>query len=132
MASIITFAISILVLIILLLAKWREEGSGSKNFVTNSISKLDPLASKINSSIEFRIKQVVQTVKYIFLIVIPQRSEEAFKEAKRAAGAQYKKQKDILMGRKDLVNGTAASFYLKKIRENQANGKSGRIEEVNM
>ena len=131
MASIIIFSISLLILAILLFAKWQEEKAQSKNFISKNLSKLDPLSLRIVAFFSFKVRQVTQTVKYIIFIVIPQRTEESFKEARKAAIGQYKKQKEILMGKKDLSNG-AASFYLKKIREDQENGKEGRIEEENI
>ncbi len=129
MATIIVFAISLFVILVLLFAKWREERANAKNFVTWTIGKLDPGAQKVASFFDFKYAQITQTIKYIFLIVIPGRTEESFKEAKRAVLGQYQKQKDIIFGRKDLSNGNSASFYLKKIREDQENGKDGRIEE---
>ena len=132
MISTILFVISLIFLSTMLFSKWQEEKSGNKNFVGRGLASVDPFAVRINSAANFRWQQVSQTVRYIIFIVIPRRSEESWREAKKMAVQGYKKQKDILMGKRDIANGSSASFYLKKIKEDQANGADGRIEDENI
>lgn len=127
MVSIITFGSSFILLLLLFLGRFFENLQGKKNPITFVLSLLDKPSEKIISALSFRWKQVNQTIRYIVFIVIPQRSEEAFKQMKGRAVDNYNKKKDALMGKKDLPLSTSASFYLKKIKEDKQNGKSGKI-----
>jgi len=130
MISSYIFAFSALLLIILFFAKSRSILSGNQNFILRAISILDIPASNFFEFLGFRWKQIYQTVRYIFVILIPQRSEEAFKQMKGKAVENYKKQKDTLMGKKELINSSSASFFLKKMKEEKKNSKNGKIEET--
>jgi hypothetical protein len=130
MISIITFGSSFLLLVILFVGKSSEQKSGNKNFINKAAGLLDGLASKILDFLYFRWKQISQTVRYIIFIMIPHRSEEAFRQMKGKAVNQYNKQRDSLMGKKDLVSSSSASFFIKKIREDKKNTKEGKIDDL--
>lgn len=102
-------------------------------FVSNKLGKnlftrLDPKSEKLISILKFRVKQVVQTTKYIIFVLIPQRSEASLKKGKDVAMREYNKQKEVVMGKKDLRSG-GASFFLKKMKEEMKTVKSGKIED---
>jgi hypothetical protein len=122
MFLVITISISALVLLLLFISK-----KLGKNFFT----KLDPKSEKFISILKFRVKQIVQTTKYIVFVVIPQRSEVSFKKGKDAAMREYNKQKEAVMGKKDLTSG-GASFFLKKMKEEMKTVKSGKIEDESL
>ncbi len=130
MISYYTFSVTAFLLLILFFAKSRSILSGNQNFVLRGVSVLDNPASKLFVSLSFRWKQISQTVRYIIFIVIPHRSEEAFKQMKGRAVHHYNKQKDTLMGKKEILNSSSASFFLKKMKEEKKNTKSGKIEET--
>lgn len=132
MAIIIIFAISLIGLVLLFSSKLVVEKSGNMNLFSTAISKLDPSAARMNAAVSFKWKQIIQTVKYVLFILIPHRTEESWKEAKKAAVGHYKKQKDILMGKKNFSNSVSASFYLKKIKEDRLNGKDGMIDDQSL
>jgi len=127
MAVIIIFAISLIGLMLLFSSKLVVEKTGNMNLWSSAVSRLDPKAARLNAAVTFKWKQITQTIKYVLFILIPHRTEESWKEAKKAAVGHYKKQKDILMGKKNFSNSVSASFYLKKIKEDRLNGKDGII-----
>lgn len=129
MISLVTFTSSAFLLFLLFSGKALERGNGKKNFIVRAISSLDGVALKISAYLGFKWKQITQTIRYIIFIVIPRRSEEAFKNMKGSAVRNYNKQKDSLMGKKSFLNSSSASFFIKKIKEEQAKAKEGRIEE---
>lgn len=122
MALIITFSISFLGLLLLFI---------SKAFGSQLVAGLDPKTQSLFDWVSFKKKQIIQTVKYIIFIVIPQKTEESFRQAKGAAIQEYKKRKEAVMGKKDIKD-SGASFFLKKMKEYQDSAKKGQIQDDNL
>ena len=122
MPLVITASISALVLLFL---------SISNRLGKNFFTKLDPKSEKFISVFKFRVKQVVQTTKYIIFVLIPQKSEESFAKSKNIAVREYNKQKEVVMCKRDLKN-NGASFFFKKMKEEMKTVKSGKIEDDNI
>jgi len=132
MFLIILFSISLLVLLVLLIGKAIEIKRGNKNWVTAGIAKLDPKAGSLIFAVSFRIRQAIQVVKYIVLVLIPNKAESSLRQAKSTAIKEYKKQKEIVMGKKDLSSNGGASFFLKKMKEGMEAEKGGTIEDQDL
>jgi hypothetical protein len=100
----------------------------SKKFEKNYLAKFDSKSEKFITDFEFRLKQIIQTTKYILLVVIPRRSEESLKKGKDVAMREFNKHKDVVLGKKELKDG-GASFFLKKMKEEMKNKETGEIQD---
>ena len=129
MFLIILFGISLFVLILLFTGKFFESRSLKPNFISSLFKKLDPLAEKLFGQVAFRYRQVDQTLRYIFLVLLPRKSEESLKQAKEAAIGEYKRRKELVLGKRELAKNGSASFFLKKMKEDKMKSKPGRIED---
>jgi hypothetical protein len=99
-----------------------------KAFDKNFFTGVDPKSQKVIDAFKFRVKQVVQTTRYIIFVLIPRRSEESFAKTKTIAVREFNKKKEVVLGKKDLKDG-GASFFLKKMKEEMKTVKSGKIED---
>jgi hypothetical protein len=129
MATVVVFASSLSVASILVTVKALELKFGKRNFFLQLVSKLDSAVVSFLASIKFRSFQLIQSIRYIFLVQIRMLSKEIFLRVQAKIADEYKMSQSAIMGRKDITNRGSVSFYLKKISENRGNGEKGKIEE---
>lgn len=133
MIAVIIFAVSFLLLSILFLSKHREAITGEKNSLGKALTPLDNKASKVLYAIHYRFYQLVQTIKFVFLVKIPEKGRVKIHKTKDSVVKEYKKQKDVIMGKKELNQNGSASFFLRKIDETknkkENDSERGRIED---
>lgn len=134
MTTALLLIVSFLGLGILFLSKHREVKTGDKNIVGKTLARFDAGSKQIIYKIHFRIYQLIQTVRFIFLVHLPEKSRVKITKTKDSMMSEYKKQKDVIMGKKELSNNGSSSFFLRKVNENkQANsevgGERGKIED---
>ncbi|HEY4516218.1 MAG TPA: hypothetical protein VJH67_03475 [Candidatus Paceibacterota bacterium] len=131
------FIPAFLVLVILFLSKHREINAGTKTFVGNFLSRFDVSSARIMSLIKYRMYQVVQTVRYLLFVHLPEKSKVKINKTKEAVEERYRKQKDAVMGKKELKQNGSSSFFLHKMSEHKNSadsevtegGERGRIED---
>lgn len=129
MTTIITFGSSLLVVITLVSLKAFEISREKRNFFLSIVGKLDEPALRLTNSIRFRIFQIVQSVRYIILVKMRDMLHDMFVRVSDKIASEYRERQDMLMGRREIANKGAVSFYLKKITEDKSNGEKGKIEE---
>ena len=132
MATITIFASSLFIATCLIFIKSIELHWGNKNPLLKLLSKFEGRAETLISSLKFRVLQLVQSVRYILFVQSRVYFRSIIEKILQKMADEYKKRQDELMGRKDIINKGAVSFYLKKITEEKARehlGERGRIEE---
>ena len=127
MTPIYIFAGSFLISFVILIAKVLERGDSS-SFVLKGFRKLDPKAEKFIQEFKYRVLQVIQTVRYLALVHVPMMMKELAHEIRESAMREYRVSQDIIMGRKNIVNKGAVSFYLKRIKEEKG-AVRGQIQD---
>lgn len=128
MTTIIVFASSLLIALVLLFTKAAELKFGKRNIILNLIGKFDYKCDKCISDFKFGSLQLVQSVRYIMLVQIKGICIDLFNRAKEKILNEYKTRQNIIMGHKDIIDKGSVSFYLKKITEDKYNGGRGKIE----
>lgn len=128
MTPIIIFGLSFLITLTILAAKAFESNSQNPSFLLKLFKKLDPHAEKFIEGFKFRVLQVIQTARYIALVHAPEVLRELSHEIKESAMREYRVSQDIIMGRKNIVNKGAVSFYLKRIKEEKGTMR-GQIQD---
>lgn len=129
MTTIIIFGASLLIAALMLTFKWLEFKRGQQNLVLRFVSRLDSHSVNLVMTVKFRGLQIIQTLKYLILVRGRLLLKEwLIKTEAKIMEEYHKKQEVILMGKKDILNKGAVSFYLKKITENKGNEK-GKIED---
>jgi len=132
MATITIFASSLFVATCLVFIKSIELYWGNKNLLLKILSRFEGGAETLISSLKFRGLQLVQSVRYILFVQSRMYFRSIVEKILQKMADEYKKRQDELMGRKDIINKGAVSFYLKKITEDKTRehlGERGRIEE---
>lgn len=129
MATIIVFASSLLIAVLLLALKVIELKYGKKNIFLNLINKLEARAVKTLTWVNFTGLQIIQSLRYIVLVKIKNATKDLFKKVEDRLFQEFKKRQDIVMGRKEILSKGSASFYLKKITETKGVEK-GKIEDT--
>ena len=129
MTLITLFIASLLLIILMLIAKALELRSQKYSFILSIFKRLDNRALVVISDFKFRVLQVIQTVRYILLVSIPALIRQLVDDAKNHAMREYRNSQEVLMGRKNIVNKGSVSFYLKKIQEDKLNTEKGEIQE---
>jgi hypothetical protein len=130
MATIVVFASSIFVASALVSAKAVELKCGKRNIILELISRLDAKSDKFVSYLRFKSLQLIQSIRYIFLVHSKIVLKNLFFEAEEKLIKEYKSIRDSVMGRKEIVGNGSASFYLKKITENKGSMVKGKIQET--
>lgn len=135
MITISVFAASVVVLTILFLSKHREVKTGERTFLGKFLSKFDVQTGNVLEKTRYRFYQIVQTIRYLFLVHIPEKSKVKISKTKESVASRYSKQKDAIMGKKELNSNGSSSFFLRKVTEHKnagsggENGERGRIED---
>jgi|SRR3989344_3550159 len=129
MTLIVIFAASFILASFVLVLKAIELRSGKSSIFLSPIRRFDPLAISIFDKAKFRLLQTIQTVRYLLLVKLKETSLQLFESKKNDILRNYKARQDSFMGKKDIKNKGASSFYLKKIEEDKESGGKGRIEE---
>ncbi len=130
MATIVVFALSLLVASALLVLKAVELRRGRKNMVLEFMGRLDAKSEILVSSLKFRGLQLIQSLRYIALVQTKTICKNLLDKVEEKIMNEYRaRQSAIMMGRKNISGNGSASFYLKKITENKDSGEKGKIEE---
>jgi hypothetical protein len=137
MITIPLFAASFIMLTILFLSKHREVKTGDKTFIGKFLSRFDAGSMKILNTIHYRFYQLIQTVRFIFLVHLPEKSRVKISKTKDTVLHSYNKQKDVIMGKKELQQNGSSSFFLRKVTDHKKgnggeNGERGKIEDESM
>ena len=129
MTTIVVFGSSLAVALILILTKTLEIKYGSKNILLRLIGKADNRLELIVSKIRFRSLQLIQSIRYIIFVHGSEMFKDYIKKAEERAVSEFKKRQDVIMGKKEIINGGSVSFYLKKITEEKGHVVKGKIED---
>jgi len=129
MTTIVVFGSSLAVALILILTKTLEIKYGSKNILLRLIGKADNRLELIVSKIRFRSLQLIQSIRYIIFVHGSEMFKDYIKKAEQKAVSEFKKRQDVIMGKKEIINGGSVSFYLKKITEEKGHVVKGKIED---
>lgn len=129
MTTIVVFGSSLAVALILILTKALELKYGSKNILLRLIGKADNRLELIVSKIRFRSLQLIQSIRYIIFVHGSEMFKDYIKKAEERAINEFRKRQDVIMGKKEIVNGGSVSFYLKKITEEKGHSEKGKIED---
>ncbi len=129
MATIVIFGVSLALALLLLALKAVSLKKGSDTFLLRELGKLDPKAEKLSQSARFLILQAIQTVRYIFLVYIPKVIDEETGRYRESLAQKLEVQRNLLLGKKEIQNRGAVSFFLKKIDETKRNGQRGEIND---
>jgi len=127
MTTIVVFGSSLVLSFAIFVMKKLEISQNNENFVLKKIRKLDPYAEKLIATLKFRLLQAIQSIRYIVVVHIPAIISRHAEKLKEDALKEYRARHERLMGRKDISNKGAVSFFLKKIDENKRNGDKGEI-----
>ncbi|MFA6270130.1 MAG: hypothetical protein WC657_02885 [Candidatus Paceibacterota bacterium] len=131
MTTIIVFAFSLFVVLILVLLKAIELKYGKKNILLKLIYKLEPSSIKLVAFLKFKSLQLIQSVRYIVLVEMKEMITYFFDQTHDKIMNEYKKRQEvILVGKKNIINKGSVSFYLKKITEDKGSNERGKIEEI--
>lgn len=135
MTAVIIFTISFLGLLILFLSKRRELKTGVKTPLGVFLARFDNKSEQTISKLQKFVYTTIQTVKYFLLVHLPEKGKVKISETKESVLNKYNKQKDAIMGKKELSKNGASSFFLRKVSENKNSGNGnnnerGKIEEI--
>lgn len=100
---------------------------GRKSFLLRIISKFDHHSISFVNKVKFKCFQIIQSIRYIFLIEVKNILENKFRNLKERVVEEYKNRESIIMGKKQIGNRGSVSFFLKKIDETKRNGHRGEI-----
>lgn len=128
MTTIVVFASSLFITLAFVFIKAVELKYGKKNIILRLIGKFDTKCDQCVSGFKFKGLQLIQSIRYIFLVKIKEVYKDLFRKAEEKVMSEYKRRQDVVMGKKDITNKGSVSFYLKKITENKGNGEKGKIE----
>ena len=135
MIAIYFFIPSFLILATLFLSKHREQNTGTRTSLGAMLSRFDSASERLLNSIHFKLYQAVQSVRYLILVHLPEKGRVKINKTKEAVEEGFKKQKDVVMGRKELKVNGSSSFFLRKMTEHKngnstlENGERGKIED---
>jgi hypothetical protein len=130
MATIIIFASSLFVALVLITLKAFELRCGKKNFALSCICKLDSKSENLVSRLKLMWLQISQSVRYIVLVQTRKICKDLLEKIETRITNEFRaRQNAIMMGHKEIMNKGSVSFYLKKIAEHKSNGGVGKIEE---
>ena len=130
MTTIVVFASSLFITSAFVSIKAVELKYGKKNIILRIVGKFDSKCDHCVSSLKFKGLQLIQSIRYIFLVKIKEVCKDLFRRAEEKVMNEYKKRQDVVMGKKDITSKGSVSFYLKKITENKGNGEKGKIEDI--
>lgn len=128
MITISIFSSSLFFAIALIILKAFDIRSGKQNFIARIISKLDNKSTELIKSIKFRSFQFIQILRYIFLVKTKNAIEVFFSDLFTRVRDEYLEREKVFMGRKDISNKGAVSFFLKRIKDEKAFLNKGKIE----
>jgi hypothetical protein len=129
MTTVIIFAVSVVGLAILFLSKDREVKTGEKQALGKVLAKFDSRSENFIERLHYRLYELFQTVKFFFLVHLPAKGRVKIESAKESVMNNYNKQKETIMGKKELNGNNPSSFFLRKMSENKSSNSSGKIEE---
>ena len=135
MISIYFFVPSFLVLSALFLSKHRELRTHNQTLLGRLLSRFDVKSEAVLSAVHYRLYQIVQTIRYVLVVHLPEKGRVKIIQTKDAVEQSYRKQKDAVMGKKELKQNGSSSFFLRKMSEhkdvgsNRENTERGRIED---
>jgi len=128
MTTIVIFISSLLTASILVIIKAVELKYGKKNIILRLLSRLDLKSEQFVAELKFKALQLIQSVRYIILVQSKAVCKSLLYKIEEKIMDEYKaKQSAIIMGRKNITNKGAVSFYLKKITEERYNAHRGKI-----
>jgi len=128
MATIIVFASSLFVALVLVSFKAIELRCGKRNFALGFICRFDGKLNKLISNLKFKTLQLIQSARYIVLIQIKAVCKDLLDKVEEKIANEYKIRHTMIMGHKEIVNNGSVSFYLKKITEHKGNREKGKID----
>ncbi len=126
MATITIFAVSLFGCISLLVSGYLNVRRSSQNFFSRTLSKTDALIQGQKSRVDRFIVQMLQSIRYLFKVLIPELAHNAMNKVMQRIKEEYEKRNEIMQGRRDIHNKGAVSFYLRKIA--REDGDEGAIE----
>lgn len=128
MITISIFSSSLFFAVVLVILKAFDIRSGKQNFIARIISRLDNKSTELIKNIKFRSFQFIQTLRYIFLVKTKNAIEVFFSDLFARVRDEYLEREKVFMGRKDISNKGAVSFFLKRIKDEKAFSNKGKIE----
>lgn len=128
MTAVIIFSVSLLGLLILFLSKKRELKTGVKSALGAFLARYDNKSEQVIFKWQKFVYAAIQTVKYFLLVHLSEKGKVKINETKESVRNSYNKQKDAIMGKKELPSNGASSFFLRKVSENK-NGSNGNNSE---
>jgi hypothetical protein len=129
MATIVIFASSLALALILVLFRTFEIKYGKNNFVLGGLRRIDTKSEKLISILKFKWLQISQSLRYIVSVQMKEYFKNLFKKLEEKVIEQYKIKQSTIMGQKQIPSNGSASFYLKKISEDKENTKKGKIND---
>lgn len=130
MVTIVIFGVSIFFAFTILLLKMLYLHRGRDGFVLRFLGRCDPWTERLTSATKFRTLQIIQSVRYLFLLRLPEIVSQTAKKYKGRLVLKLENKRNLLMGRKEITNKGAVSFFLKKMDEAKKNGHKGEINEI--
>lgn len=129
MATIVIFWFFLLLVLLLLLLKYFEIKKGKNIKLLQFLSHFDFFFEKCKVFVDYKLLQVKQTIKYIFVVYIPDIIGRKTQKYKENINIKINNNKEMLMGKRELENKGSSSFFLRKIDENKKNAKKGEIND---
>ena len=127
MATIIIFASSLILLVLLIVLKALELRFGTKNSILGYIGRFDEKTEQALLKAKFFTLQLIQSIRYILLVHIRELIVLWFDTLHKKLIDSYSARRDTIMGKRDLSHSGSASFYLKKITEDKNDTEKGMI-----
>ena len=128
MTTIIVFVLSLCLLSTLIILKNLEFKKEKRSFLLKYISKFDSSLEKFISNLKYKIFQITQSLRYILHVQTKIIIKDILANLEEKIMDSYHARHEALMGRRELNNKGAVSFYLKKIAENKSGVGKGKIE----
>ena len=132
MTTVVIFGSSLFVAILLVLLQAWELRRAKKNIILSLLAKLDPLSEKLIEVLKFRLLQAIQTLRFVVLVWSKEFASNLSSKAIDRLIKEFETRKGTVMGKKEIRNNGAVSFYLRKIQEDKSNGEKGKIEEESL
>lgn len=129
MTTVFIFASSLLVSFILVISHYIKLQKQKENIILKVTRKIDPFAEKFIEEFRFRILQTVQTVRFIATIWITGFIKNLYLKAREQILREFENRKTVIMGKREIHNNGAVSFYLRKIKESKTSFGRGKIED---
>lgn len=129
MTTIVVFGVSLFLAVFLFLIKAYSLRKAQDTFLLKKLALLDGRSEDLIQTFKFRTLQLIQSARYILSVYLPNLIECEVDRCRTALANKLEEQRNLVLGKKEIQNRGAVSFFLKKIDEGKRNSQRGEIND---